>query len=270
MAFQTSGASGNRGRAEIPGPTLGYLQGMDPTAAGRFTVQSVAHTLGNKGTRGDTNSLYVRKITEPQTPCKPPQVFHILIIPYTKCGDSFANLPTSPSGMLQPGPLRQKFPYQSAWVTPLFLSLCCTPNSTRQSGEVVTVSAPRGLPGPCLPGGTAGVRGDSLPGTPTGLAGVGVQGAPSPHSIRSPGPRACGLARTAFVSAQHLLCIDPEKLSPSPLAFMAPVLGALLPEPHCWLYMMQRLFPCIFPAPASLLSTLRGGDGCTASTTSAA
>lgn len=37
--------------------------------------------------------------------------------------------------MLQPEPLRQKFPYQSAWVTPLSLSLLCVPNSTQRDRE---------------------------------------------------------------------------------------------------------------------------------------
>lgn len=48
------------------------------------------------------------------------------------CRDGFANLLASPSEMLQHEPLRQKFPYQSAWVTPLSLSLLCVPNSTQR------------------------------------------------------------------------------------------------------------------------------------------
>lgn len=80
--------------------------------------------------------------------------------------------------------------------------------------------------------------------------GAGVQGAPSPRfDPKSPGAPGlvAGPGQAPFASTQHLLCTDPEKLSVSPLAFMAPDLGALLPEPHSSLYMMQRLFPCIFP-----------------------
>lgn len=142
-----------------------------------------------------------------------------LTSPHPECRESFANPPASLSAMFQLEPLRQKFPYQ---VTPLSPSLHCAPNSARRVGEVVTVSASRGLPRPCLPGGggAAGVLFPAQRLSGMGL-GRGVQGARSPGS-RSPGPAGCAQGPAPATSAQHLLCTDPEKLS---LAFMAADLG---------------------------------------------
>lgn len=52
-----------------------------------------------------------------------------------------------------------------------------------------------------------------------GAGGEGMQGALSPGS-QIPGPARCS-EPTLGASVQYLLCTDPEKLSPSPLAFMA-------------------------------------------------
>lgn len=199
--------------------------------------------------------------------------FLLTLLHTLSAGNGFANLPANPLGMLQHGPLRQKFPYLPVGLGhPTFSSSLMSsklhPAGTEGGDSLYTT--PRGLPWFYLPGGTAGVREGSRPGTRTGLAGGGTaRCAVTP--IRPPGPQACWLCPGQAPAAppRHLLCTDPEKLSPSPLTFMAPDAGAPLPEPHGVLYMMQRLFPCIFPAPACLLLTLRGGDGCTASATSA-
>lgn len=61
--------------------------------------------------------------------------------------------------------------------------------SQARTGEAVTVSVPRGLPWPCLPGGAVGVQSSSRPARhwPLGLAGVGV----GARFTEDPGALAC-------------------------------------------------------------------------------
>lgn len=163
-----------------------------------------------------------------------------LTSPHPECRESFANPPASLSAMFQLEPLRQKFPYQ---VTPLSPSLHCAPNSARRVGEEVTVSASRGLPRPCLPGG--GVQ-QEFRSQPSGCLGWGWGGACKVRGHQDPG--APGLL--VAPRARH-------QLHP-PSTYFALILRSCRSRswPQTWgaapgppgsLYMVQRLCSCISP-----------------------